>query len=323
MVGVGVASRPRVVPTCNGWEPTWPRPTWRACSAARTVVHLAWLIQPSHRPAEMWRTNVEGSTRVIEAVERRRSGDGPRQLHRRLLPGAFGRRVDESWPTEATRPWATPGRRPTSSACSTGSSSAGQTSGSRLRPALIFKREAAARIHSLFLGPMFPRWSLTTGLAPWVERSRRSRVVHTFDAAQAFRHAVERDVRGAFKRGDRTSPGRGRAHHAGCGVRREGALWRAVEGTHASGRAGLGTDGGDGPAPRYHGSARNWTGSPSMRAHDGARAPGGHAPGERPSREARSRRGRLNGGRRTSAAAVVAWLGSRTLACAGPAPRES
>ena len=97
---------------------------------------------------------------------------------------------------------------------------------------------------------MFPRWSLTTGLAPWVERSRSLQVVHTFDAAQAFRHAVERDVRGAFKRGDRTDLGAaGRTtpavvSAAKCSLAR-------VEGTHASGRAGLGTDGGDGPAPRY------------------------------------------------------------------------
>ena len=68
---VGVARRipPESRADVQWWEPTWPRPTWRACSATGAVVHLAWLIQPSHRPAEMWRTNVEGSTRVIEAVE--------------------------------------------------------------------------------------------------------------------------------------------------------------------------------------------------------------------------------------------------------------
>jgi hypothetical protein len=30
----------------------------------------------------------------------------------------------------------------------------------RMRPALIFKREAAGRIHSLFLGPLVPKWSV-------------------------------------------------------------------------------------------------------------------------------------------------------------------
>jgi nucleoside-diphosphate-sugar epimerase len=200
---------------------------------ADAVVHLAWLIQPSHRPAELWRTNVVGSTRVIEAVER---AGVPALVHASSIgaysPGAFGRRVDESWPTEGNPSlgyaWqkayverlldALAQRRP-------------EVRVVRLRPALIFKREAAARIHSLFLGPMLPRWTLSTALAPWVERSPVPlQVVHTFDVAQAFRHAVERDVRGAFNVA--TEPVLGATGRSTPAVvfaarRLSGALWRA------------------------------------------------------------------------------------------------
>ena len=35
---------------------------------ADAVVHLAWQIQPSHSPRDLWRTNVVGSERVIAAA---------------------------------------------------------------------------------------------------------------------------------------------------------------------------------------------------------------------------------------------------------------
>src|ERR671916_778115 len=35
---------------------------------ADCVVHLAWLIQPSHDRETLWRTNVQGSSRVFDAV---------------------------------------------------------------------------------------------------------------------------------------------------------------------------------------------------------------------------------------------------------------
>src|SRR5215203_5930167 len=35
---------------------------------ADVVVHLAWLIQPSHDPFAMWRTNVVGTERVLAAA---------------------------------------------------------------------------------------------------------------------------------------------------------------------------------------------------------------------------------------------------------------
>jgi nucleoside-diphosphate-sugar epimerase len=200
---------------------------------ADVVVHLAWLIQPSHRPDELWRTNVVGSTRVIEAVER---AGVPALVHASSVgaysPGASGQRVDESWPTEGNPSLGYAWQKAYVERLLDGfEQRRPDVRVVRMRPALIFKREAAARIHSLFLGPILPRWSLRTSLASWVERSPVPlQVVHTFDAAQAFRHAVELDARGAFNVA--TEPVLGAAGRTTPAVvsaakALSGALWRA------------------------------------------------------------------------------------------------
>jgi uncharacterized protein YbjT (DUF2867 family) len=89
---------------------------------ADTVVHLAWLIQPSHDPGLLHRVNVEGSQRVFEAV----AEAGVRSSTR--LPSARTPRVRSTG--SSTRPGrsaafgraSTGGRRPKSSVVSTCSS---------------------------------------------------------------------------------------------------------------------------------------------------------------------------------------------------------
>lgn len=168
---------------------------------ADAVVHLAWRIQPSHQPDELWRTNVVGSSRVFDAVER--SGAGA-LVHASSVgaysPGRAGQRVDESWPTGGNPAlgyaWqkayverlldAVEERRPDLRVV-------------RMRPALIFKREAARRVHSLFVGPLIPPPVLAPALLSLVEHSPLPlQVVHTFDVARAFQLAVEDGARGAF-----------------------------------------------------------------------------------------------------------------------------
>src|SRR5829696_6124337 len=66
---------------------------------ADVVVHLAWLIQPSHDLNALWRVNVEGSSRLLRAVAEAKV---PALVYASSV-GAYSagpkdRFVDESWP---------------------------------------------------------------------------------------------------------------------------------------------------------------------------------------------------------------------------------
>src|ERR687894_2206770 len=125
---------------------------------ADAVVLLAWIIQPSRDLTKQWMTNVEGSTRVARAVA---EAGVPALLYASSIgaysPGPKDRRVDESWPVggilssyygrhkaEVERRLdrferENPGVRVV-----------------RMRPGLVFKREAATGIRRLFAGPLLP-----------------------------------------------------------------------------------------------------------------------------------------------------------------------
>jgi UDP-glucose 4-epimerase len=187
------------------------RTTWAAADVAAddlgghfrgadVVVHLAWLIQPSHDPFAMWRTNVVGTERVLAAA----SEAGVAALvcassFGAYSPGPKDRQVDEGWPTHGitTSSYSRdkaylerlldlferdhPGVRVV-----------------RLRQALTLKREAASEIRRLFLGPLAPG-SLAAAI-PVVPRVKRLRIqaVHADDVGEAYRLAVVGDARGPF-----------------------------------------------------------------------------------------------------------------------------
>ncbi len=93
---------------------------------ADCVVHLAWKIQPSHDPKELWLTNVHGSSRVFLATA---EAHVPALVYASSsAPIRPGRRTGRS--TSAGRPTAFPrastrGTRPRSSGSSTTSSATG------------------------------------------------------------------------------------------------------------------------------------------------------------------------------------------------------
>jgi nucleoside-diphosphate-sugar epimerase len=190
-----------------------PKVTWAGADIAHddlvshfrgadAVVHLAWAIQPSHDLGTLRRVNVDGSARVFRAVA---EASVPTLVYASSVgaysPGPKDRKVDESWPTggiatsfysrhkaeverlldrfEAEQP----GRRVV-----------------RLRPALIFKREAGAAVRRLFVGPLFPRWIADRGRIPVIPRipDLRFQAVHSYDVGRAYHLAVTRDARGAF-----------------------------------------------------------------------------------------------------------------------------
>ncbi len=199
-------------------RPDWemPKVEWAAADVRSTdlvplflgadaVVHLAWLIQPSHDLATVRAVNVEGSARVFRAV----AEAGVPALVYASSVGAYSagpkdRRVDESWPTDGI-----PGsfysrhKAEVERILDRFETENPQVRVVRIRPGLVFKREAASGIRRLFAGPFLPSPLLRRGLLPLVQvlplPSRLAvQAVHSVDLADAYRRAILRDVRGAF-----------------------------------------------------------------------------------------------------------------------------
>jgi UDP-glucose 4-epimerase len=169
---------------------------------ADVVVHLAWAIQPSHDHAELYRTNVKGSGRLLDAI----AEAGVPALVYASSVGAYARgprrrAVDETWPATGIRTsfysrhkadvermldafeWDHRGLRVV-----------------RMRPGLIFKRESGHEQAELFLGPLFPRPLAHPARIPVVPAHERLRfqAVHTEDVADAYLRAVTGDAHGPF-----------------------------------------------------------------------------------------------------------------------------
>jgi UDP-glucose 4-epimerase len=169
---------------------------------ADVVVHLAWLIQPSRDLELLWHANVEGSSRVFEAVA---AAGVPALVYASssgaYSPGPKHRLVNEGYPTGGvhssfySRHKAEVERR-----LDLFEREHPEVRVVRLRPGLIFKREAAAAIRRLFAGPLLPGSLLRPGLVPVFPdvSGLRFQAVHSFDVAEAYRLAILGDVRGAF-----------------------------------------------------------------------------------------------------------------------------
>ena len=204
---VGVARR---VPS------SWPdsrKVTWRAADVTRddleavlrgadAVVHLAWAIQPSRDDARLLATNVEGSRRVFDAAAAAEVGAIVYASSvGAYAPGPKDRTVDEAWPTDGV---------PTSFYARHKAQverilyrfdhAHPEIRVVRLRPGLIFKREAASEIRRLFAGPLLPSPLVRPELIPVVPDldGLRFQAVHADDVGEAYRLAVVGDVAGAF-----------------------------------------------------------------------------------------------------------------------------
>lgn len=168
---------------------------------ADAVVHLAWAIQPSHDEAAMERVNVLGSERVFGAAAQ--AGVGA--LVYASSVGAYSEGpkdelVDETWPTDGI-PSSHYGREKARVERLLDDFSAGsQMRVVRLRPGLIFKREAASEIRRFFIGPLLPNMLVRPRLIPFVPdvADLRFQAVHADDVGDAYARAVVRPVEGAF-----------------------------------------------------------------------------------------------------------------------------
>ena len=175
----------------------------RIFAGADAVVHLAWAIQPSRDLPTLTRINVVGSRRVFEAVA---TAGVPKLVYASSV-GAYAkgpkdRAVDEDWPVGGT-PSSFYARHKAAVERLLDEFEGRDGSGVkvvRLRPALIFKGEAASEIRRLFAGPFLPSFLLRDRLIPVLPRvpGLRFQAIHSADVGRAYALAVVGDATGAF-----------------------------------------------------------------------------------------------------------------------------
>jgi UDP-glucose 4-epimerase len=171
-------------------------------AGADAVVHLAWLIQPGRDREELHAVNVEGSRRVFQAAV---DAGVPALVYASSVgayaPGPKDRAVDESWPTTGleTSTYARH-KAEVERILDRIEQEAPSLRSVRLRPGLVFKRDAASAIRRLFAGPFLPSRLVRPGLIPVVPDDPRLvfQAVHSLDVGEAYRLAVKGEVRGAF-----------------------------------------------------------------------------------------------------------------------------
>ena len=169
---------------------------------ADAVVHLAWLIQPGRDESLTYRVNVTGSERVFAAAA---EAGVPAIVYSSSIgaysPGPKDRLVDESWPTAGIgSSFYSRHKVAVERSLDRLERERPELRVVRLRPALIFKRQAASEIRRLFAGPLLPGSMVRPELIPFVPDIPRLRfqAVHSLDVGEAFRAALLSNARGPF-----------------------------------------------------------------------------------------------------------------------------
>jgi UDP-glucose 4-epimerase len=191
----------------------FPKTQWRAADVSHSeldplfdgadaVVHLAWLIQPARDRSLTYAVNVEGSARVFDAVA---ATGVPTLVYASSVgayaPGPKDRRVTESWPTTGIQSsFYSRDKAEVERLLDRFEEERPEVRTVRMRPALIFKRDAASGIRRLFAGPLLPGWLVRPSLIPVVPDVKRLvfQAVHSHDVGEAYRLALTANARGAF-----------------------------------------------------------------------------------------------------------------------------
>ena len=191
----------------------FPKVEWRAADVTSTplaplfqgadaVIHLAWLIQPGRDRSLTHRVNVFGSERVFRAVA---ETSVPALVYASSVgayaPGPKDRRVPETWPTTGVESsFYSRDKAAVERLLDRFERNSPALRVVRLRPGLIFSRDAASEIRRLFAGPLLPGGLLRPSLIPVVPRVERLvfQALHSQDVARAYRLAVVGDASGAF-----------------------------------------------------------------------------------------------------------------------------
>lgn len=169
---------------------------------ADAVIHLAWLIQPSRDRSVTKAVNQEGSRRVFAATVQ---AEVPALIYASSVgaysPGPKDYGVDESWPTDGiATSFYSVDKAATERMLDSLEDAQPELRVVRLRPGLIFKKEAGAGVRRLFAGPFLPTPLVRTGLVKVIPDipDLRFQCVHSYDVAEAYRLAATTDARGAF-----------------------------------------------------------------------------------------------------------------------------
>lgn len=170
--------------------------------SADAVVHLAWAFHPARRPEETWRTNAEGTRRVVDTSAR----VGVGQLVVASSVAAYSPRddldpVDEQWPTDGASAALYAREKAYVERVLDGLEAASPSmTVTRLRPTFVFQQHAAEEQRRIFAGNVVPTRAairaasvllpLPTGIA--------LQAVHADDVATAAVAAVRQREGGAF-----------------------------------------------------------------------------------------------------------------------------
>ena len=174
----------------------------RHLRGADAVVHLAWLIQPSRDLTKLWRVNVDGTSRVLQAVA---AAEVPVLACASSIgvysPGPKDREIDEGWPAEGVAAsWYSRQKVEVERRLDEFEREVPQVRVVRIRNAFTMKRESASEVRRLWAGPFLPSPLMRPRVFPFVPRvpGLRFQLVHSDDVGDAYRGAVVRDVRGPF-----------------------------------------------------------------------------------------------------------------------------
>src|ERR671923_1206173 len=184
---------------------SFPKTEWRAADIARSplrplfqdadaVIHLAWLIQPGRDKQLLYAVNVEGSARVFRAAAAARV---PTLVYASSVgayaPGPKDHGVDESWPTTGIQSsFYSRHKAEVERLLDRFEDEHPDTRVVRMRPGLIFKRDAASGIRRLFAGPLLPNFLVQRRLIPVVPAHDRLvfQAVHSHDVGEAYRLGI-------------------------------------------------------------------------------------------------------------------------------------
>ncbi len=169
---------------------------------ADAVLHLAWLLQPNHRERELWATNVDGLRRALEAAVIARV---PHVVVASSV-GAYSRgpkhsRVGEEWPTGGVHTSHYSRHKAVDERILDAFEAANpDVVLTRVRPGLVFQRDAASEMARLFVGGLLPVGWLGRVRVPVLPVPVQviSQAVHADDLADAIVRIIERRAGGAF-----------------------------------------------------------------------------------------------------------------------------